>query len=323
VKRKETASHPPLLGAHMSIAGGVSMAIERARSINCTAVQMFVKNNMQWFAPPLAREEARKFTEHKQRSELLSIFAHANYLINLAATNGQFHANSIRSLSEELIRADQLELPFLVLHPGAHLGAGEEAGLEKVVESINRVLSSVPKIKTRIALETTAGQGSCLGNRFEHLAYIISRVHEPERLCVCLDTAHVFAAGYEIASESSVQKTLREFDRVVGLDRLVAIHMNDSKTARGSRVDRHEHIGKGKIGLPAFRFIMGDRRFHKIPKVLETPKGKDLREDVMNLKTLRRLMKNARRQPRSVILSVAKRSRRNPAMISQRQRNGI
>ena len=278
----------------MSIAGGVKLAIERARSINCTAMQMFVKNNMQWFARPLTRGEIALFLEHQQRSEL-SIFAHANYLINLAAVNEQFHANSIRSLSEELIRADQLELPFLVLHPGAHLGAGEEAGLEKIVESIDRVLSGLPKIKTRIALETTAGQGSCLGNKFEHLAYIISRVHEPERLCVCLDTAHVFAAGYDLGSEASVRKIFREFDRVVGLDRLVAIHLNDSKTAWGSRVDRHEHIGKGKIGLLAFRLIMGERRFRKIPKVIETPKGKDLRGDVMNLKTLRQLVTTARR----------------------------
>jgi deoxyribonuclease-4 len=284
-----------LLGAHMSIAGGVNMAIERARSINCTAMQMFVKNNMQWFARPLVRDEITLFTQHRQRNEL-SVFAHANYLINLAATNGQFHINSMRSLSEELVRADQLDLPFLVLHPGAHLGAGEEAGLEKIVESIDRVLSGLPKVKTRIALETTAGQGSCLGNKFEHLAYIISRVREPERLCVCLDTAHIFAAGYDISSEGSVQKTFRDFGRVVGLDRLVAIHLNDSKTGCGSRVDRHEHIGRGKIGLPAFRFIMGDCRFRKIPKVLETPKGKDLREDVINLKRLRRLMTTARRE---------------------------
>src|ERR1044072_4415725 len=145
-------THPILLGAHMSIAGGVNMAIERALSIGCTDMQMIVKKKMQWFAGPLTRESARTFLEHQQRSELLSIFAHANYLINLAATNGQFHANSIRSLSEELIRANQLELPFLVLHPGAHLGAGEEAGLEKIVESIDRLLSRLPKIKTGIAL---------------------------------------------------------------------------------------------------------------------------------------------------------------------------
>jgi deoxyribonuclease-4 len=273
----------------MSIRGGVSMAIERARSIQCTAMQIFVKNNMQWFARPLRGDEIRAFLDHVQRGELLSIFAHANYLINLATTNPQFRANSIRALSEELTRADQLELPLLVVHPGAHLGAGEEAGLERIVESIDRVLDDLPKIKTRVALETTAGQGSCLGSKFEHLAYIISRVREPERLCVCLDTAHVFAAGYDIGSESAVRKTFAQFHRTIGLDRLVAIHLNDSKTARGSRVDRHQHIGKGKIGLAAFRFIMRDHRFRKVPKVLETPKAKDLREDVMNLKALRAL----------------------------------
>ena len=253
-------------------------------------MQIFVKNNMRWFAQPLARQDIGAFLNHTQRGELLSVFAHANYLINLAATNPQFHANSLRALSEELTRADQLELPFLVLHPGAHLGTGEEAGLEKIIGSINRVHSGIPKVKTRIALETTAGQGSCLGHKFEHLAYIISDVREPERLCVCLDTAHVFATGYDIGSESAIRKTFRQFDRIIGLDRLVAIHVNDSKTARGSRVDRHEHIGKGKIGLDAFRFIMRDRRLRKVPKVLETPKGKDLAEDVENMETLRGLI---------------------------------
>jgi deoxyribonuclease IV len=278
-----------LLGAHMSIAGGVHTAIERGCSIECTAIQIFVKNNMQWFARPLTREEVRAFLNHQQRGELLSIFAHANYLINLAATNPQFLANSMRSLSEELIRADQLEFPFLVLHPGAHLNAGEEAGLEKIAASIDAVFQKIPNVKTKIALETTAGQGSCLGHRFEQIAYIIENVREPERLCVCIDTAHLFAAGYDISSESGIKETLREFDRVIGLDRLAAIHLNDSKTARGSRVDRHQHIGKGRIGLDAFRFIMRDRRFRKIPKVLETPKGKAMREDVRNLKTLRAL----------------------------------
>jgi deoxyribonuclease IV len=280
-----------LLGAHMSIRGGVSMAIERARSIRCTAMQMFLKNNVQWFARPLTREEIRAFLNHIQRGELLSVFGHANYLINLAATNPRFHANSIRALAEELVRADQLELPFLVLHPGAHLGAGEEAGLQKIVDSIDEVFRKIPKVKTKIALEVTAGQGSCIGHRFEHLAHIITNVREPDRLRVCLDTAHLFAAGYEMGSESGVRKTFHEFDHVISQarDRLVAIHVNDSKTGRGSRVDRHDHIGKGRIGLEAFRFIMRSPRFHKIPKVLETPKGKDLAEDVINLKTLRRL----------------------------------
>ncbi len=278
-----------LLGAHMSIGGGVHRAIERARSIECTAMQIFVKNNMQWFARPFAREEITAFLEHAQRAELSEVFAHANYLINLSATNPQFLANSIRALSEELTRADQLGLPFLVLHPGAHLGAGEEAGLEKVVKSIDQVFRRIPKVKTRIALETTAGQGSCLGHKFEHLAAIIGNVREPERLCVCLDTAHVFAAGYDLTSETGTRKMFRDFDRTIGLSQLVALHLNDSKTARGSRVDRHEHIGKGQIGLEAFRFIMRDRRFQKIPKVLETPKGKELLEDVENMRTLREL----------------------------------
>ncbi len=285
---KRNGSH--LLGAHMSIGGGLHRAIERARSIECTAMQIFVKNNMQWFARPLARGEIKAFLEHSQRAELSAVFAHANYLINLAATNPQFLTNSIRALSEELTRADQLGLPFLVLHPGAHLGAGEEAGLEKVVKSIDQTFRRVPKVKTRIALETTAGQGSCLGHKFEHLAAIIANVREPERLCVCLDTAHVFAAGYDLTSEAGARKIFREFGQTIGLQKLVALHLNDSKTARGSRVDRHEHIGKGKIGLPAFRFIMSDRRFRKIPKVLETPKGKELREDVENMKTLRELI---------------------------------
>src|SRR5207253_5411313 len=187
-----------LLGAHMSIAGGAHLAIERACSINCTAMQIFVKNNMQWFTRPLSAGEIRAFLDHQQRGQLASVFAHANYLINLAATNPQFHANSLRALAEELIRADQLKLPFLVLHPGAHLGAGEEAGLEKIVESIDCVFSGIAKIKTGIALETTAGQGSCLGSTFEQLAYIISRVREPERLWVCLDTPQVFPGAHQI-----------------------------------------------------------------------------------------------------------------------------
>jgi deoxyribonuclease-4 len=275
----------------MSIGGGVHRAIERSRSIECTAMQIFVKNNMQWFARPLERKEISAFLDHAQRAELQSAFAHANYLINLATTNPQFHANSLRALSEELVRADQLELPFLVLHPGAHLGAGDEAGLAKIVESIDRVFAALPKkTKTRLALETTAGQGSCLGHRFEHLAHIIANVHEPERLCVCLDTAHVFAAGYELTTEKATKRMFAEFDRIVGLERLAALHLNDSKTALGSRVDRHEHIGKGQIGLEAFRFIMREPRFRKIPKVLETPKGKELKEDVANMRTLRSLL---------------------------------
>jgi deoxyribonuclease-4 len=251
-------------------------------------MQIFVKNNMQWFARPVAAQRDSGFSRARAAPGVGRRFLRMPITSSIwRRPIRSFHANSVRALAEELIRADQLGLPFLVLHPGAHLGAGEAAGLEKVVASIDQVFRGIPKVKTRLALETTAGQGSCLGHTFEHLAEIMARVREPERLCVCLDTAHVFAAGFDLTTAVGTQKMFRTFDRVIGLEHLAALHLNDSKTERGSRVDRHEHIGKGKIGLEAFRLIMRDRRFRKIPKVLETPKGKELREDVENLKVLR------------------------------------
>ena len=286
---KKSACSRLLLGAHMSIAGGPEKAIERALSIGCTAMQIFVKNNMQWFASPLAPKEISGFCDHPRRGEVDCVFGHTGYLINLAAINPETHAQSVRSLRDELIRAGQLQLPFLVLHPGAHMGAGVEAGLQKIVASLDSIFAELPKVKTRVALEITAGQGTCLGHTFEHLAFIIGHAREPERLCVCLDTAHLFAAGYDISTPPGVRDTFRKFDAVIGPDRLVAVHMNDSKTALNSRVDRHDHIGRGKIGLDPFRFLMKERRFKKIPKVLETPKGTDLAEDVENLKILRSL----------------------------------
>jgi deoxyribonuclease-4 len=246
---------------------------------------------MQWFAgAPLAAAELRAFHEHAERASLGSVFGHSGYMINLAAANPEFLEKSRRALREELLRADELHLPWLVLHPGAHMGAGIEAGLLKVVESINTVFSGMPKVRTRIALETTAGQGSCLGATFEEIAFILGAVREPERLCVCVDTAHLFAAGYDIATTAGAEKVFRAFDRIVGRKHLVALHLNDSKTALGSRVDRHEHIGKGKLGLEAFRYIMTAPRFATVPKVLETPKGKEMKEDVENLATLRALV---------------------------------
>jgi len=274
----------------MSIAGGPSKAIDRALSIGASAMQIFVKNNMQWFASPFAESELREFAGHPRRKELKSVFGHSGYMINLGATNPDFHDKSLRALKEELARADQLGLPFLVLHPGAHMGEGVEAGLAKITASLDAVLASLPAVKTRVALETTAGMGSSLGHTFEQLAWIFERSAFRERLCVCLDTAHVFAAGYDISTEAGVRGTFKKFDRIVGLHRLVALHCNDSKAGLDSRVDRHEHIGKGKIGLEAFRYIMRARGFAKIPKVLETPKGKDLAEDVENMATLRWLL---------------------------------
>ena len=289
--RRAASPSEPLLGAHVSIAGGVDKSIDRALGIGATAMQIFVKNNMQWFAvAPFTAEELRAFHAHPQRAKIRSIFGHSGYMINLAATNPTFLEKSRRALVEELRRADQLGLPFLVLHPGAHLGAGVEAGLAQVVASLDAVFAEVPEVKTRVALENTAGQGSSLGCEFTHLAAILAGVRAPERLGVCLDTAHLFASGYDLATFDSTAKVFRDFDRVVGAKRLVAIHMNDSKTALGSRVDRHEHIGRGRIGLEAFRYVMTTPRFAKIPKVLETPKGKDMHEDIENLDLLRSLI---------------------------------
>ena len=289
---KATTETPLLLGAHVSTAGGVDKAIERAISIGCTAMQIFVKNNMQWFAgSPFAEKELQAY--RAGRDQLGFIFGHSGYMINLATTKPDFLEKSRRALKEELERADQLGLPFLVLHPGAHLGAGVETGLAKVVESLDAVFDEIPEVKTKVALEITAGQGSCLGCEFEHLASIIQHVREPERLCVCIDTAHLFAAGYDISTAAGAEKVFDDFDRIVGREWLVALHLNDSKTALGSRVDRHEHIGKGKIGLEAFRYIMTAPRFHGIPRVLETPKGKEMTEDVENMAILRGLMEGA------------------------------
>lgn len=293
MKTKSTRKtpEPPLIGAHMSIAGGVALAIDRALSVNATAMQIFVKSNMQWFAAaPFTDAELKAFHEHPRRAEVRSVFGHSGYMINLAAANPEFAEKSRRALAEELLRADQLGLPFLVLHPGAHMGAGEAEGLAKIVAGLDEVFGKLPQVKTRVALETTAGQGSSLGHTFEQLAWILQHAAQPSRLCVCVDTAHIFAAGYDISTEAGVRETFERFNEIVGLKHLVAVHCNDSKTGLGSRVDRHEHLGKGKIGLAPFEFLMRDPRFAEIPKVLETPKGKDLGEDRENLAVLRDLV---------------------------------
>ena len=290
--KPSTPAPPPLIGAHMSIAGGVALAIDRALSVHATALQIFVKSNMQWFAAaPFSDADLRAFHEHPRRAELRSVFGHSGYMINLAAANPEFAEKSRRALAEELMRADQLGLPFLVLHPGAHMGAGEAEGLAKIVAGLDAVFGKLPKVKTRVALETTAGQGTSLGHTFEQLAWILKHTAQPNRLCVCVDTAHLFAAGYDLSTEAGARETFERFDEIVGLKHLVALHCNDSKTGLGSRVDRHEHLGKGKIGLVPFRFLMRDRRFEAIPKVLETPKGKELVEDRENLAVLRGLAK--------------------------------
>jgi deoxyribonuclease-4 len=288
-RKSATDKRPPLLlGAHMSIAGGPSKALERGRSIGCTAIQIFVKNNMQWFAKPFAETELATYHKYPDRPKL--VFGHTSYLINPGANNPVFREKSIHALSEELSRADQLDLPFLVLHPGAHMGDGEETGLTRIVSSLDAVFASLPRGKCRIALEITAGQGTCLGHAFEHLATIIERSKFQGRLTTCLDTAHLFEAGFDISTAKGFWDTVKKFDRIIGRERLAAWHLNDSKTALGSRVDRHDHIGKGKIGLTPFREIMRSGEFSAVPKVLETPKKEDLKEDVENLRVLRALL---------------------------------
>lgn len=273
----------------MSISGGPAKALERGHSVGCTAVQIFVKNNMQWLAKDFAPAELDAWTKSSFRPNI--VFGHTSYLINLCATDPVTFERSRQALKAELERADQLKLPFLVMHPGAHLGAGVDTGTARIAESLDFVFSSLPKGRCKVALEATAGQGSTLGSRFAELAVIIDRCRYPKRLLVCLDTAHLFAAGHDISTAKKFWKVFAEFENEIGLPRLAAWHLNDSKAALGSRVDRHEHIGKGKIGLAPFREIMRSEQFSQIPKVLETPKGEELAEDRVNLAVLRSLQR--------------------------------
>jgi deoxyribonuclease-4 len=277
-------------GAHCSTAGGVHMALKRARQIDGDICQIFVKNNMQWFGKPPSEQSLALYRNELAANSLTCVFGHAGYLINLGAPASKNREISIRSLIQEIEFATLLDLPFLVLHPGAHLGAGEQAGIAQVVLGLNEVLGASRKSPVRIALENTAGQGSCLGHRISHLAAIFDRVDKPERLGVCLDTAHLIAAGYNIKTPHGWDAAIREVSSLVGRRQILAFHLNDSKTPLGSRVDRHAHIGQGLIGKEAFRYIVNDPRFKNLPGCIETPKSKDLKEDILNLTTLRSLV---------------------------------
>jgi len=276
-----------IFGAHCSTAGRVWKALERGASIDCECVQIFVKNNMQWLGRPHTKEDIKQFAA--KRGEFSAVFGHTGYLINLAAPASANRDKSLESLTQEITFATALDLPFLVLHPGAHLGAGEDLGIQRIVEGLDEVFRATKKSRVRIALENTAGQGSCLGYKIEHLAAIYDAVEKPERLALCIDTAHLFAAGFDIRSPSGWNSAMDLIDKLIGRREIAAFHLNDSKTDLGSRVDRHEHIGKGKIGREAFRFLVNDARFKKVPGCLETPKSDDLHEDVENLATLRDL----------------------------------
>jgi len=279
---------PLLIGAHMSISGGAHNAILAADAVDATALQIFTKNNNQWKSKPITEGDLKKYEDARAKSGVIAYVGHVGYLINLASPKPDIYRKSLESLEDETRRASLYGLADLVLHPGAHLGEGIESGIEKIANSLNRVIGKTPDIDTRFALETTAGQGTNIGFKFEHLADIIDRVESKERMSVCLDTCHVFAAGYELRDKKSWNATFRDFDTCVGLDKLKVIHVNDSLKALGSRVDRHSHLGDGELGFEPFRFLMKDRRLKKVPKILETPKGDDpVASDTRNLNILR------------------------------------
>jgi deoxyribonuclease-4 len=280
-----------LIGAHMSISGGVFNAILAGEELGCTTIQMFTKNNNQWRAKELTSAEVDKFFEHQKRTGISPIVGHNGYLINLASPKDDIFALSKESMLVELQRAEKLGLPYLVMHPGSHLGTGEKEGIKKIAGTINWLHQKTLGYEVKICLETTAGQGSNLGYKFEQLAQIIELVKENQRMGVCYDTCHTFAAGYDIRTKKAYQDTFNEFDKVIGLSRLNVIHLNDAVKDLGSRVDRHTHIGEGRIGLEGFRLLMNDKRWEKIPKILETPKEGGTAKDIKNLSVLRSLVK--------------------------------
>ena len=278
------------LGAHESIVGGLYKAFERAQSATCDAVQIFVKSNRSWAVKPLEEDEIAQFKAKAEETGIRPVVAHTSYLLNLGTPDELLWEKSRNMLITELERCEALEVPWLVLHPGSHVGSGEKAGLERVAQGLGEVHAATPGFRARILLETTAGQGDSLGHTFEQLARIIELTPQGERLGVCLDTCHVFAAGYELRTVEGYAAMMEAFDKAIGLQRLKALHLNDSKGELGERKDRHEHIGKGHIGLEGFRNVVNDPRLAGLPGLLETPKGDDLEEDRENLRVLRSLV---------------------------------
>jgi deoxyribonuclease-4 len=279
------------LGAHMSIAGGVFNAVLDGQKAGCDTVQIFTKQSNQWKAKPLSDEEVERFFEEQRRTGVTVSCAHDSYLINLGSPDNGLYKKSIDSFRTEIERCDRLKIANLVMHPGSHVGSGEETGLKRIADALNRIFNDLSGSRTVVCLETTAGQGTNLGYRFEQLARIIEMVDDKTRLGVCLDTCHVFAAGYALQDPKDYKATMSEFDRILGIKRLRVMHFNDSMKPFASKKDRHEHIGNGEMGLEPFRNILNDRRLTKLPKILETPKGPDLQEDIDNLKILRSLIK--------------------------------
>jgi len=278
------------LGAHMSIAGGLHNAIDRGLKAGCGVVQIFTQNANQWKGKPVSDAEAALFRDKWQASGLHEIISHDIYLVNLAAPAGETRDKSLAAFQTEMERCALLGIEKIIMHPGAHLGDGEEEGIRRIAEAFDRLFERVELFHGKVLLETTAGQGTNLGYRFEQLREIMDRSAHPDRFAVCLATCHIFAAGYDITTEEGYQQVFAEFDKIIGLEKLQAFHLNDSKKGLNCRVDRHEHIGQGSLGLAGFKFLMNDKRFGSIPKMLETPKGDNDEMDEINLKLLRDLV---------------------------------
>jgi deoxyribonuclease-4 len=313
-KSKREVTHMRF-GAHVSIAGSVAEAPSRALAVGCRTMQIFTKNARQWKAKPLSEEEVEGFRSAVAESPIWALVAHNTYLINMADPEDSGWNKSVEAMKDEVERCEALGVPYLVTHPGSHRGSGEEAGLRRVAEALDAVHSALPDAVCRIALEATAGQGNALGWRFEHLSEILALVREPQRLAFCLDTCHVFAAGYDLVEAKGYEETMRTFEKAVGLDKLACWHLNDSLKGLGSRVDRHAHIGKGAIGEKGFRRLVNDDRFFSTPMILETPKDKPT-SDIENLSRLRSIVTGKAKKasktldPKEVLPKTAKKGKR-------------
>jgi deoxyribonuclease-4 len=279
----------PMLGAHESISGGLFTCIERGEAAGCDALQIFTKSNHQWAGKEYAEEDLRQLFDHQELAQLPIVASHSSYLINIGSPDDDLWRKSLNALEDEVRRCDLLRIPNLVFHPGSHTGSGEEAGIDRIAAGINEVLRRRPDSSTTLCLEATAGQGTNLGYRFEHLGEIIARIDADSRVGVCLDSCHIFAAGYPLSSVDGYADTMSQFERVIGFPRLRLWHLNDSVGGLGSRKDRHAHIGEGEIGIEGFIHIVRDHRMASVPMVLETPKEEDLAEDAANLLLLRSL----------------------------------
>jgi deoxyribonuclease-4 len=279
----------PLLGAHESVAGGLHLAFERIEKVDGESLQIFTRNQRQWHPAELKAEEIDLFKKAHEKSGGMPVASHASYLVNLASGKDDIMEKSIRNFVLELTRCDRLGVPYVILHPGSHGGDGVEAGLERFTRGLDKAIEK-SGIAVQVLVETTAGQGTGLGSSFEELAYILDNSKFPELLGVCVDTCHIFSAGYELRTQDGYKKTIDALDNSVGLDKIRFFHLNDSKKERGGKVDRHEHIGKGAIGLDGFKNLLNDKRFAGLPMTLETPKSESLNEDRENLQLLRSLM---------------------------------